>query len=197
MTFVSVTARLYAPAQESCYDGLRRAGAERSARVLGSSTGGVVAHGTGHTLTVNCPTHTHARAHLSPAVTPLLRWRRAWSGAERGLLFSSGVVGRLASRASLVRAGKHTRTKHRPNSVGPSDPKRPKESSKMHKGGSAIGSVARLVRRSPSGILRKRPLPIPQNCVQRRRRTGRTQALPPTWLHSAHCGECNHIGGVL
>ena len=27
--------------------------------------------------------------------------------------------------------------------------------------------------------------------------TGRTQALPPTWSHSAHCGECDHIGGVL
>ena len=59
------------------------------------------------------------------------------------------------------------------------------------------GLVSRLVRRSPSGILRKRPLSIPQYCVQRRRLTRPTQALPPTWSHSAHCGECDHIGGVL
>ena len=67
-----------------------------------------------------------------------------------------------------------------------------------------IWLAARLVQSSPSGILRKRHVDvlIPQNCVQRRRRTRPTSdpraasATLPALQHSAHCGECYRIGCI-
>ena len=57
--------------------------------------------------------------------------------------------------------------------------------------------VSRLVQSSPSYILRKEPFPSAQFCIEAGRRHGHLQDLPPTWLQSAHCGDCNHIGGVF
>jgi hypothetical protein len=71
---------------------------------------------------------------------------------------------------------------------------RPRES-RFRDADGIVGSGARFTPRSVipvSGILPKRPLSIPQNCNEAGRRTRTTQhGRPPTWSHSAHCGECD------